>query len=268
MEEKGLSFLYRTLPGRILLRPLVSRPVSRLCGRFLDSPLSRPLIGRFMKKQQIDPALYLPEEYRCFNDCFCRRIRPELRPIDPDPGRLIAPCDGLLKVIPLQQDTVVAVKQSEFSLKTLLQDEELAARYHGGLCLVFRLCVNHYHRYAYAESGQKGENIFIPGKLHTVRPVALENRPVFTENCREYTVIQTQRLGVLTQMEVGALLVGKIHNYHGASAVTRGEEKGRFLYGGSTVILLIEPGRVVMDPAFSAETETPVQMGSAIGDIL
>jgi phosphatidylserine decarboxylase len=102
-----------------------------------------------------------------------------------------------------------------------------------------------------------------------VRPIALEASPVFCENCREYTVIDTDDFGLVTQIEVGALLVGKIANLHGARRVERGEEKGMFLYGGSTVVLLLERDKLDIDNEFFAATErgeeTPVVMGQALG---
>lgn len=270
-ESIGLRFLYRTVAGRLLLRLLTARWVSRAAGAVLDAPLSRPLIGRFLKKNGIDRADYLPEppaKYRSFNDCFCRRIRPELRPIDRDPAHLIAPCDGLLSVYRANEDTVLPIKQSRYRLSELLGDEALAARYRDGYVLVFRLCVSHYHRYIYPESGEKGENRFLAGKLHTVRPIALEREPVFTENCREITTVMTERFGLLTQIEVGAMLVGRICNLHGARAVTRGEEKGYFQYGGSTIILLVEPSAIDEPSELLAATdagiETSVRMGETV----
>ena len=79
------------------------------------------------------------------------------------------------------------------------------------------------------DDAKKGENVFIKGKLHTVRPIALREVPVFVENCREYTVMDTAHCGTVTQVEVGALLVGKICNRDGAGDVKRGAEKGMFL---------------------------------------
>ena len=46
-----LGFLYGTAPGRLLLRPLTARWLSRLAGRFMDSRLSRPLIAPFIRKK-------------------------------------------------------------------------------------------------------------------------------------------------------------------------------------------------------------------------
>ena len=126
---------------------------------------------------------------------FRRKIKAGKRVFDTEPEHLCAPCDGLLSVWNIQKDTVIPVKQSVYTVERLLQDAQLASEYEDGLCLVFRLCVNHYHRYAYVDSGKKGANIFIPGVLHTVRPIALETLPVFTENCREYTVIENPVFG-------------------------------------------------------------------------
>ena len=266
----SLEFLYGTAAGRALLRPLVSRPVSKLAGAFLDTALSRPLIPLFVKSCGIDTEDYDLRQIRCFNDFFCRPLKEGRRPIDQDPSSLIAPCDGLLTAVPIREDTVLPVKQSRYSLSRLLGDAELAGGFRNGLCLVFRLCVDHYHRYCYFESGRKGENVFLPGVLHTVRPVALEKTPVFTENCREYTCIETERFGTAVQMEVGAMLVGRIVNdAPWPRQVRRGEEKGHFAYGGSTIILLLQKDAAELLPeireASARGEEFPVRMGQKIG---
>ena len=268
-SDRTLRFLYHTRPGRMLLKPLTCRPVSKVSGKFLDSPMSKPLIRPFVKKNNIDLKDFYADNLRCFNDCFTRKIREPLHPIDCRPESLIAPCDGLLSVYPIDGDTVLPVKQSRYTLPDLLEDEHLANRYRDGLCLVFRLCVHHYHRYCYLDDGHKGENRFLPGKLHTVRPVALAAGPVFTQNCRELTVLNTDHFGLVTQVEVGAMLVGKILNHHGSGPIRRGQEKGMFLYGGSTVILLLEKDRATLAPhlleASLRGEEVPVQMGQSIG---
>lgn len=264
-ESGTLRFLYRTVPGRVLLRLLTARWVSRMCGAYLNSSLSKPLIKGFVKNNNIDLSQFESDGFRCFNDCFCRRIKDGLRPLPEDEAMLFSPCDGLLSAYRLTEDTVLPVKQSAYTLSALLQDEELAERYRDGVCLVFRLCVNHYHRYCYPVSGTKGENVFLKGRLHTVRPIALEARPVFTENCREYTIIDTPLFGRVLQMEVGAMLVGKIRNHHDAGPVTRGEEKGMFLYGGSTIIMLLEKDKApIIEDFFEATArgeEIPVLLG-------
>ena len=267
-----LNFLYHTALGRIILKPLTTRFVSKVAGAFMDSQLSRILIPKFVKSAGIDVSEYETDGLRSFNEFFYRKIKPGLRTIAQEQDVLIAPADGLLTAYPIQSGLVVPVKQSEYSIARLVEDAELAESFEGGWCLVFRLCVHHYHRYSYIESGVKSANRFIAGKLHTVQPIALERSPVFIENCRDYTVITTRNLGRVVQMEVGALLVGKIENLTPSEAqVERGEEKGRFLYGGSTIIVLVEKERVQLNneivEASNRGEETPVKLGEPIGKI-
>ena len=264
-----LKFLYRNMTGRLVLKFLSSRIVSKVIGCFMDSSLSKGLIRPFIKSHGISLKEYEDKEYCCFNDFFCRKIRKGQRPVDRRPEVLIAPCDGFLSAYRMKQDMVIPVKQSRYSLKSLFAENEISREYEGGVCLVYRLCVNHYHRYCYVDNGMKGENRFIPGRLHTVRPIALETVPVFTENCREYTVIDTENFGRVVQMEVGAMLVGKILNYHGKQKVRKGQEKGRFLYGGSTILVLLRKDQVELPQSLFQATaeglEVPVKQGEMIG---
>jgi phosphatidylserine decarboxylase len=265
----SLNFLYKTIPGRFFLKPLASRPLSKLSGAFLDSPLSAFLIKSFAKNNNINLDDYEIDGIKTFNQFFRRKIKDGLRQFDMEETHLCAPCDGLLSVWKIEKDTVIPVKQSEYTVTSLLKDEALAKEFEGGLCLVFRLCVDNYHRYSYADSGKKGRNIFIPGVLHTVRPVALRARPVFAENCREYTLIESQVFGRFIQMEVGAMLVGRIVNLEGEGTAVRGREKGFFEYGGSTVIVLLKCGAVQIKAQILQNStlgiETPVKMGEVIG---
>ena len=264
-----LDLLYHTSPGRLILRVLTRPGLSRLSGVLLDTRFSTALIPFFVRHARIRTQDYQLDNIRSFNDFFCRRIRDGLRPVETDPDRLIAPCDGLLRVWPIRDGLVLPVKESRYTVASLLRSESLAAHYEGGLCLVFRLCVDHYHRYCYAESGKKSRDYRIHGVLHTVQPVALAAGPVFAENSRVFTLIRTASFGTLLQMEVGAMLVGRITNLQPDSAdVTRGDEKGFFEYGGSTIIVLVEPDRIRMDERFLQASrdgiEIPVRMGEAI----
>ncbi|SCZ78889.1 phosphatidylserine decarboxylase [Pseudobutyrivibrio xylanivorans] len=268
----GLQFLYNTKLGRIILRPLLLKPVSDFSGWLLDSKASKCIITGFAKSNGIKMEDYILDDINCFNDFFCRRIKPELRPLDMEEAHLMSPCDGLLKVYPISDDLVLPVKQSKFTISDLLKDKELAKEFDGGYCLVYRLCVNHYHRYAYFESGEKSQDVVIPGLYHTVQPVALEAGPVFVENSRQYTVLSTKNFGKCVQMEVGAMLVGRIvNNQPEAGPVTRGQEKGHFEYGGSTIIVLVPKGAANIDKklleASAVGEETPVVMGQTIGNI-
>ena len=175
--SSALHFLYQTKPGRCALRVLTRPSLSKAAGRFLDSPLSRPLIRPFVRHAGIRTEDFLTDGVRSFNDFFHREIKADKRPVDMRPESLIAPCDGLLRAFRIKDGTVLPVKESRYTIPALLRNASLAARYKDGVCLVFRLSVSHYHRYAYIESGTKSPDRSIPGVLHTVQPIALREVP-------------------------------------------------------------------------------------------
>lgn len=269
MSERFLKFLYNTFLGRCILKVITMRFVSKSCGFLLDRKISKVFIKRFIKNNNINTNDYYLDNINSFNDFFTRKIKEDKRTIDVDSNALISPCDGKLSAYHINKGLVIPVKQSEYSIKDLLNDKNLAKKYDEGICLVFRLAVNNYHRYIYLDDGYKKSNIHIKGTLHTVRPIALKNHPVFVQNTREYTILETNNFGQVTQIEVGALLVGKIKNHHEDYKFKRGEEKGLFLYGGSTIILLLEKDVVKLDDIYFQNTnkgvETDVLLGQRIG---
>lgn len=266
---KSLRLMYRSRWGAPLLKILSGRFIAGLAGKYLDSKLSRRRIKKYIKKNGIDMSQYIEEDYKSFNDFFTRRVKPELRPFDMSPEAFIAPCDSKVSAYEITPHSTFEIKGYVYTTETLLNNAELAARYAGGLCLVFRLAVTDYHRYFYIDDCEKEDNVFIKGRLHTVQPIALDNRKVFTENCREYTVMHTERFGDVVQVEVGAMMVGRIVNNHGAGKFKRGEEKGKFEFGGSTVVLLVQKNKVKIDDEFFVNTqagnETVVKCGERIG---
>jgi phosphatidylserine decarboxylase len=92
---------------------------------------------------------------------------------------------------------------------------------------------------------------------------------VFKENSREYTILHTDHFGDVIQMEVGAMFVGRIDNYHQKARVERGAEKGRFLFGGSTIIVLTKKDMIRVPSSVFDKTrrgkEIPVKQGQKIG---
>lgn len=102
-----------------------------------------------------------------------------------------------------------------------------------------------------------------------MNPAANDKYPIYKMNTREYCLIRTEHFGTVLMMEVGALMVGKIQNYHQKGTVKRGAEKGRFEFGGSTIILLFQKESVKIDQDLWDNTcngfETSVKMGEKIG---
>ena len=243
-QDKLLSFLYTNIFGRMLLKPLIQPQVSKLAGRYLSSAHSKWLISKFIERNEINMDIYEECDYSSFNDFFTRKIKPDCRPVPEDLDVLISPCDCLATVYPIQENTTFSIKNTEYTLRSLLRSPRLAKRFRGGYAYVLRLTVEDYHRYLYSVSGKQSKNYHIDGTYHTVNPIANDYLPIYKENTREYTVIHSKEFGDVLQMEVGALLVGKISNHKQSTVVTRGEEKGFFEYGGSTIVVLTQKGRV------------------------
>lgn len=259
--------LYKTVWGRIIIKFMTLPFISEIAGRLLDSRLSVVFIKPFIKLNNIDLSDFKIEKWKSFNEFFTRRIKDRVRPINKDKSILISPCDGLLSLYDIDMDTVLDIKGSKYTVATLLKNEEIALEYKGGKCFVFRLTPSHYHRYCYIDNGNKGENIHIKGIYHTVQPFAIENAPVYKMNTREYSILDTENFGSVVFMEIGALMVGRICNYHNKHTFARGEEKGRFEFGGSTIVLLFKKNTVRADISIlNCENEYPVKMGQKIGE--
>lgn len=268
-QNSLLKQLYRTAWGRCLLKALTLPAVSIAAGAYMDSPLSKPLIKPFISKNGIDTSQYIMRDFYSYNQFFTRRIKPGMRPVDFTPGHLISPCDSKLSVYPINENSIFRIKDSHYRVRDLLNNDFLARRFEDGYCFIFRLEVDDYHRYCYIDSGTKTGNTFIKGELHTVNPIALERYNIYKRNCREYTLLHTDNFGDVAQIEVGAMLVGRICNRHGVCSFHRGEEKGRFEFGGSTVVLLFGRDSVIPDSDLLGNTangfETVVKFGEKIG---
>ncbi len=265
-----LRFIYQNFFGRMILSILIKPVVSKLAGCFLSTSLSCKLIPWFIKKNNIDMEDYPKVEYKSFNDFFTRHIKMSTRSVDMRNDHFISPCDAKLSIYKIDEKSLFHIKGSMYSVASLLKSDILAQKYQGGYCLIFRLSVDDYHRYCYIDDGRKSKNIFIPGKLHTVQPIAIEKVNIFKENSREYTVCYTDHFDEVIYVEVGAMLVGKIANRHQEYHFVRGEEKGHFEFGGSTIVLLVKKNQVEFDEEIIQNTdhgfETKVKLGEKIGN--
>lgn len=184
-QETLLNLLYGSLPGRAVLKLLTAPAVSEIAGGFCSGTASRFMIVPFIKKSGIDMSEYEPAFYRSYNEFFTRRIKAENRPIDKSPEHFISPCDSKLSVFKIDRNSVFKIKNSCYSVSSLLRCGKLARRYTGGYCMIFRLEVDDYHRYIYIDDGRKSGNRKIKGKYHTVNPIALEFADIYKENTRE-----------------------------------------------------------------------------------
>lgn len=275
IEESGrdrlIRHLYEDWGGRLCLKIIVRPFISRLAGWFLDSGISKGLIPGFVKRNRIDLSEYEEKNYTSYNDFFTRKQKPEARPVAKGDKILVSPCDGKATVCRIGRDSRFFIKDMEYTLDQLLRNSHLTRRYQGGYAVIFRLTVEDCHRYCYVADGWKSPNVYIRGRLYPVGQAAQEDGRAYVENTREYTLLKTSCLGTVLMMEVGALLVGKIHNFQkDACAVKKGQEKGFFAFGGSTVVLLLQPDKVRLDFDLVENSEngyeTLVKMGERIGE--
>ncbi|MDR0220183.1 MAG: phosphatidylserine decarboxylase [Lachnospiraceae bacterium] len=261
---KVLSFLYNTISGRMLLSVLIKPPVSKLVGVLMDSSFSRLFIRGFIKRNNIKTDM--KAKYSSFNDFFARK---EERVFTAKEDEVAAPCDGRLQAYAITGDSVFRIKNSRYSADGLLHSKRLAAKFRGGTCLIFRLTPSDYHRYCYIDDGEVVATKKIKGVLHTVRPIAVQKYKVYAQNSREYTVMKTKNFGLAVQMEVGALFIGRIVNHAAKREFKRGEEKGMFEFGGSTVVVLFRKDVVKIDDVFWENSkqgkETMVRLGERVG---
>lgn len=268
-QDRFLERLYGSAAGRCLLKPLVSPLVSKFGGRILDSGISAWAIEPFIRKTGIDMSDYEKKKYTSYNDFFTRRLKQGARTIDMDETHFISPCDCRLSVYPIEPGAEVIIKHTRYTVGSLLRDKRLAEHFAGGYLWVFRLSVDDYHRYIYADDGRESVRRRIPGVLHTVNPVANDVYPIYKENTREYSLLKSKHFGTVLMMEVGALMVGRIENRPVTDHVVRGQEKGNFAFGGSTIIYMTQEDKVFPDLDLLANSadgiETKVQIGSRIG---
>ena len=263
-----LDFLYNNPVGRIFLGIAVSPFVSNIYASKNAKKSSVKKIPAFIKEHNIDMSDFEDREYKSFTDFFTRKIRYGKRPVDMTPGALISPADSKLLVYEIEKDTVMRIKGRTYTADEILGDPENAKEFAGGYALVFRLTVDDYHRFCYPDKGCLISKRFIKGKLHTVSPVS-KNHKIYMENTRLVNLLKTEKFGTIAYIEVGAMLIGRIVD-NGTDVFEKGQEKGYFEPGGSTVIIMVrnvEIDKDIMEQSASG-IETKVRYGERIGRAL
>lgn len=269
-EGGSLKLLYHTVAGRCILKILTRPAVSVIGGAFLGTPISRIWIKKYIDKNKIDMSRFKKTIYQSFNDFFTRELKGTKDFKKYPKNLLLAPCDGKVSAYIISKENTFYIKNSLYTIKDLIEDEALAEDFIGGTCVIFRLTPDDYHRYHYIDDGRILAQKKILGILHTVRPIAHSKYPVYIRNSRVCTRMHTVNFGEVIQIEVGALMVGKIQNHKSSGTFSRGEEKGYFEFGGSTIILILKKDSVEMNRELIENTirgeESILRMGHVIGE--
>lgn len=265
--QGALKFLYGNFFGRVLLRIAVSPFVSCIYGKVNSGKASRKKIPEFIESNKIKMEDFEDREYISFNDFFTRKLRDGARIPDPGENRLISPADSKLLIYDIDDKTRIDIKGRSYSMEEIVPGMKDLGEYAGGKCLVYRLCVDDYHRYCFIDDGTLTKSKFIKGKLHTVSPLSSAYK-IYKENSRVINILSTVHFGEVIHIEVGALLIGKIVN-RDVKSFKKGEEKGFFEPGGSTIVQLFKKDAVRMDEdllRMSADhIETKVLYGEGVG---
>lgn len=276
--EKAVRWLYESLIGRMVAPLFASRWFSNFYGSFQNMKFSTRKIPDFIEKFQIPMDEFLPDEeaspeqpYSSFNKFFIRRFKEGKRSFVQEKNVMPAFCEArYFGHESVSEDLEIPVKGRFLNAKYLLNDERWGNLFNKGPLLIARLCPVDYHRFHYPDNGKVIDYYSIPGDFQSVNPIALKKRPdIFIQNERKVTILETENFGKLAYIEVGATCVGRIVQTGSLSTFDRGDEKGYFLFGGSTVILLGEPGIWRPDSDILESTkngvETYLQLGMRLG---
>jgi len=217
--------------------------------------------------------------FKSVHDCFTRELRDGARPIDPDPGVLVSPCDALVGACGMvSHGSVLQAKGFPYPLLDLLGDADLVRCYQGGQYATLRLTSSMYHRF-HAPADCRVEQVnYISGDTWNVNPIALKRvEKLFCKN--ERAVIRCRLLpscAMLTLVPVAAILVASMRlrfldvllhlRYRGPNVIPcdvglrRGEEMGWFEHG-STIIVFAPQGVRLSDGVREGHR---IQMGQAL----
>ncbi len=270
-----LAWSYNNPLGMLVTRFILSHPFcSALYGWYHRSKISRKKIEPFIKRMEIDRQEFTAstQSFRSFAEFFIREIDLRKRPLDPDTASCVSPVDARVLAIPqISADQTFQVKRHRFNLRTFLKDDSLARQFDGGSALIFRLRLADYHHFHFPVSGKPKKTRIINGTLYAGGPYSIRYLvPFYSENLRHLTRLESDCFGNVLIVEVGAFTVGSIRqSFTPGVPVAKGDRKGHFELGGSTVVLLFQKDRIRFDNDIllnsSRKLETAVRMGERVG---
>jgi phosphatidylserine decarboxylase len=278
-----LRWLYCTPSGKALSNIFCKAPLSKIYGKVQDvSVLSRKKVRPFIKEFNIQIDDYLPgsvaatdirDSYSTFNEFFIRPFKQGKREFVQGkemPAFAEARYLGFEEIHASQK---FPVKGEELSAKALVANDQWWKIFDQGPLMIARLCPVDYHRFHFPDNGKVLAEYRVHGDFHSVNPFALRFRDeVFSKNERHVTILETENFGKLAYIEVGAIMVGKIIQSYKGDSFKRGQEKGYFLFGASTVIVLGEKGKwkpsADMLEYSKKEMEVYLQLGNSVANCI
>jgi len=278
--DEMVKFAYATPIGRLLGPVIASKMLSQLYGKSQDSLKSAQKVAPFLKNFNIDIDQYqkgsfkenpIEISYKSFNEFFIRQFQEGQRTFTPNDDEMGAFAEArYFGHEAMHDDLTIPVKGSMLRAVDLIGDSELAKDFIGGPLMIARLCPVDYHRYHYPDDGKTLQAFTVPGDLHSVNPLALKYRQdIFIKNERRVSILETDHFGKLAYIEVGATCVGKIvQSFDESAPFKKGDEKGYFLFGGSTVVLCGEKGKWAPSSDMLTNTRAGIETYIQLGDVV
>lgn len=273
--KKYLQWLYYKTSGNFFLERIVKRKLaSKFYGVLKNRKKSKKKIRDFIEENKIAEEEFLQKvsEYKNFNEFFYRKLKPEARIINPEIDVLSSPADGRVFIYEnIETDKIVEIKGMAFNLAQLVGSEESISEYNKGTMIIVRLNPTDYHRFHFPDSGIPGKTKEIKGAYYSVNTGVLDRIDnIYLKNKRTVTEFNTENFGKVLYMEIGATFVGTIvQTFESGKKVVKGEEKGYFKFGGSTVIIFLKKDTFTPDEDIMEYTrkkiETLVKMGESLG---
>lgn len=270
--ERALNLCYgNTFLSSLLCFFAARNPFfSFIYGLYQKSPLTKRKVKPFIEKYHVNASEFLKpvDAFKSFNDFFIRELKPSARPIFAGSSTAIIPADGRYYFYEdISKSDGFIVKGKKFSLGKLLMNSNLAKKYKEGSMVLARLCPSDYHRFHFPIDCLPSEFKKISGFLYSVNPIALKrNIHIFSENKRVMTELKSSLFGEVLFLEVGATCVGSIHQtYKPLHYYKKGDEKGYFSFGGSSLILLFEKGKIQFDEDLLYATRNQMEMRCLMG---
>lgn len=278
MSEPGKLFIAGM---RVVPKKTVSKAMRRLA-----SVHSKMAVRRFAARYGLamEEAERPLEDYETVLDLFTRKLKPGLRPLDPDPDALISPVDGAYLVGDrVGEGRLFQAKGRDFTLGALLADESAESRFKDGAYFIVYLSPRDYHRIHAPTAGRITKSTYVPGRLFPVNPAAVAHvSDLFSKNERLITHLATERFGEVAVVKVGATCVGHItvsyddalvtnaakvdgvaeKIYEPPIAVERGGELGMFQFGSTVIVVVERP--LDIDPIAQG---SPVRLGMRLGKL-
>ncbi|KAF1739628.1 Phosphatidylserine decarboxylase proenzyme 3 [Beauveria bassiana] len=245
-----------------------------------SSSKSKQQIRGFVESYGINMADFDPsdiDKYTNFEAFFARRLNPGSRPIfrQDDASAAVVVADSRVVVFKSVAATKgLWIKGSDFNVTEVVMDTRLGAAFVDGAIASFRLSPQDYHRYHSPVSGRVKLFRSVPGDYYQVDPVALRSDVnILTQNRRSYVVIETAEFGDVLFVAIGATEVGNVQIHEAwqkkGSEIKKGEELGLFQFGGSSIIVAFQKGRIQFDEDLlklsRAQIQVSVEMGMSLG---